>query len=170
MVWRVGQRRAKSLDRRLPVVTRQMQERPLIIDFARIRADLKTHGKMIGANDLFIAAKLASPAPTVSSFRGSYRAFMADVAFDRPHMFGAIKVVAAVALVATIGSLAGFAPNPPATAAPSADTSLPTLESGPASKYDEGRCRDLVRSMRLVLLVTGKRLRPLDTQRVSLPT
>jgi uncharacterized protein (TIGR03437 family) len=36
-----------------------------------------------GFNDLFIAAKLASPTPTAASFRGSYRAFMADVTADR---------------------------------------------------------------------------------------
>jgi hypothetical protein len=51
-------------------------------------------------------------------------------------MFGGIKVATAVALVVAVGSLAGLAPELPATAAPAADTSLPTPGSGPASKYD----------------------------------
>jgi hypothetical protein len=51
-------------------------------------------------------------------------------------MFGGIKVAAAVALVVAVGSLAGLASDLPATAAPAADTSLPTPGSGPASKYD----------------------------------
>ena len=51
-------------------------------------------------------------------------------------MFGGMKVVAAVALVVAVGSLTGSAPELRATAAPGPGTSLPTPESGPASKYD----------------------------------
>ena len=51
-------------------------------------------------------------------------------------MFGGIKAAAAVALVVAVGSLAGLAPELPATAAPAAGTSPPTPGSGPASKYD----------------------------------
>ena len=51
-------------------------------------------------------------------------------------MFGGMKVAAAVALVVAVGSLTGLASELPATAAPAADTSLPTPGSGPASKYD----------------------------------
>ena len=46
------------------------------------------------------------------------------------------KVAAAVALVVAVGSFAGLVPDLPATAAPAADTSVPTPGSGPASKYD----------------------------------
>src|SRR5580658_2760426 len=44
--------------------------------------------------------------------------------------------VAAAALLVAVASLAGLVPELPATAAPAADTSLPTPGSGPASKYD----------------------------------
>ncbi len=50
-------------------------------------------------------------------------------------MFGR-KIASAVALVVTVGSLARLTAEMPASTPPTADASLSTSGSGPASKYD----------------------------------